>query len=138
MSLTNHTVNKWIRYSLYSGLGWLIFGLTTVILLNKNNAYSNSFVFIEFLMLSFGSLFFLTKVVADLIRVTTLEGERKAEAITGTMVWGFLKVATLGVTVWRMTETNEQNGLALALGVGTLFVVPMSSAFIDKIKFKRN
>lgn len=134
MGLTTKQIKQWVRRVLISSLICMLLQALVLVAVIRQNFFSHLSVFIQFWTLSVASLYFLSRLVADLIQMMADENASKAEHSIGAMVWGFLKFATLGITVWRMIQTTEEFGLALALGVGTLFVVPMSSALMHKWK----
>ncbi|MCM0604814.1 MAG: hypothetical protein KA715_01855 [Xanthomonadaceae bacterium] len=134
MSLTLKQINQWTKRLVVSALVYLLVGSGIILFLIKQKYLAHLFVFIEFCLLSLASIYFLSRLIADLIRVMTADEDSKIDFTVGAAIWGFLKFLTLGITIWRMIQTTDEFGLALALGVGTLFMVPMSSALMHKWK----
>jgi len=119
----------WLISSLIAAPIWLAIG--TLLVRNYEPEYTK--VFIVSWTLCVTNLFFLTKVVFGLIEMMTSQGETKIRSVLSIVIWGTGKFFILGVGIILAIKTRPASPLALGLGVGTLFVVPIVSAIIQKL-----
>lgn len=126
-------LQSWLIAAILPSLLWLIGGIAIFAYPERGgNAVSQVKTFITFWFLGLMSLFFLTKMVASLLLLVSDSSTPKMDVILDLTLWTVLKIGVLGLMIWKMVGAQEDVGIALALGVGTLFVIPLSSAFIQR------
>lgn len=129
---TQKAVERWRAAAIRASALWLILGSVLSVLLSHNDVWA-ALYFSVFALASLVDLWVLGKAIRavfQLMSVVDTDSEKRTALAIQAFVWGFFKLACLGILGWILISLKQSPTASIVLGLGTLVVVSLLGGWI--------